>query len=51
MHHESIVLSMKQHFSARALLKRLLAKLREFFERPTDVHYTSVPYWRPWRDF
>jgi len=32
---------------ARALLNRV----GEFLERPTDVHYTSVPVWRPWRDF
>ena len=23
----------------------------ELFNRPTDVHYTSVPLRRPWRDF
>jgi hypothetical protein len=34
-----------------ALLKRLLTKSRELLNRPTDVHYTSVPLWRPWRDF
>jgi hypothetical protein len=33
------------------LLKRILNKIRELFDRPTDVHYTSVPLWRPWRDF
>jgi len=34
-----------------SLLQRLLEKLHEFFDRPTTVHYTSVPLWRPWRDF
>jgi len=32
-------------------LKRFLSKVRELLNRPTDVHYTSVPLWRPWRDF
>ena len=32
------------------LLKRILGKVRELFNKPTDVHYTSVPLWRPWRD-
>jgi len=34
-----------------ALLKRLLRKLEAWLYQPTDVHYTSVPSWRPWRDF
>ena len=34
-----------------SLLKRILNKVRELFNRPTDVHYTSVPLWKPWRDF
>lgn len=34
-----------------AFFKRLFAKVSEFLDRPTDVHYTSVPLWRPWRDF
>jgi hypothetical protein len=33
------------------MLKRLLHKLREFLNKRTDVHYTSVPVWKPWRDF
>jgi len=33
------------------MLKHLLCFLREFFSRPVDVHYTSVPIWKPWRDF
>ena len=33
------------------LLRLVLTKVRELLNRPTDVHYTSVPYWRPWRDF
>jgi hypothetical protein len=32
-------------------LKRLLTKVRELLNRPTDVRYTSAPLWRPWRDF
>ena len=34
-----------------AWLNRRLANLRELFNRPVDVHYTSVPVWKPWRDF
>jgi hypothetical protein len=29
----------------------ILDKVREFLGKPTDVHYTSVPFWKPWRDF
>jgi len=32
-------------------LRELLVKLRELTNRPTNVHYTSVPLWKPWRDF
>lgn len=32
-------------------LRELLEKVHEMISRPTDVRYTSVPYWRPWRDF
>jgi hypothetical protein len=39
-------------------MKRMLSKVRELLtrvgellRRPTDVRYTSVPLWRPWRDF
>ena len=31
--------------------KRILGKVTEFFKKPTDVRYTSVPIWRPWRRF
>jgi hypothetical protein len=45
-----------------AVVKRLLKKIRGLLERalkwnahedgaPDRVGYTSVPYWRPWRDF
>jgi hypothetical protein len=34
-----------------ALLRRFLAKVRTLLDKPTDVLYTSVPIWRPWRDF
>ena len=40
------------------MFKRLLSKLRELLRRATDelymareVRYTSVPVWRPWRDY
>jgi hypothetical protein len=33
------------------LLKGLLAKVGELLDRPTDVHYTSTPVWKPWRDY
>ena len=32
-------------------LRGLLVKLCELANRPTNVHYTSVPLWKPWRDF
>ncbi len=32
----------------RRTLNRILSTLRELF---MNVHYTSVPLWRPWRDF
>jgi len=31
--------------------KQILNKVRELFRRVEDVRYTSVPVWRPWRDF
>jgi hypothetical protein len=31
--------------------KRVLETVRELFSRPTNVRYTSVPLWKPWRDF
>lgn len=41
-----------------AALKRLLNKIKELFSRGAelldqakDARYTSVPFWRPWRDF
>lgn len=33
------------------LLRTLLAKLRMLLNKDADVHYTSVPVWKPWRDF
>jgi hypothetical protein len=33
------------------LWARLREKLSELFSRRVTVHYTSVPIWRPWRDF
>jgi hypothetical protein len=33
------------------MLKHLLNKLRELLREIMDVRYTSVPVWRPWRDF
>ena len=42
---------MKAEVPKPTLLKRILSKARELFNRPTDVHYTSVPIWRPWRRF
>jgi len=32
-------------------VRKFLSRVREFLGKPTDVHYTSVPLWRPWRDF
>jgi hypothetical protein len=31
--------------------RRLLNAIQEWFGKPTNVHYTSVPLWKPWRDF
>ena len=31
--------------------REFLAQLQELFSRHRDVHYTSVPVWKPWRDF
>lgn len=31
--------------------KLVLETVRELFSRPTNVRYTSVPLWKPWRDF
>jgi hypothetical protein len=32
-------------------LKVLRKKFKEFFERLADAPYTSVPIWKPWRDY
>jgi hypothetical protein len=32
-------------------MKRALKKLKQFFVRFSEVHYISVPVWKPWRDF
>lgn len=45
------LLVMSAAFLKLTLLKRILNKIRELVDRPTDVHYTSTPFWRPWRDF
>jgi hypothetical protein len=37
-----------------AMLKYMLNKIRELLNRvisAREVRYTSVPIWRPWRDF
>jgi hypothetical protein len=34
-----------------ATWNRLLPKLRESLDKLGEVRYTSVPIWRPWRDF
>jgi len=34
-----------------SLLQLLFTKVRELFNKGTNVRYTSVPIWRPWRDF
>jgi hypothetical protein len=36
---------------ACALVVQLLGKVRDLFDKTPDVRYTSVPVWRPWRDF
>jgi len=33
------------------MLKQILIILKDWIHRINDAHYTSVPYWRPWRDF
>jgi hypothetical protein len=33
------------------MLKRILSKVRVFFNKASDVRYLSVPLWKPWRDF
>jgi len=33
------------------MLKKLLGLLREWCGRVDKAGYTSVPPWRPWRDF
>ena len=38
------------------VLKFMLGKIREFLDRARDplyasVRYTTVPIWKPWRDF
>ena len=34
------------------MLRRILARIRTFFDAFTDVrYYTSVPSWKPWRDY
>jgi hypothetical protein len=30
---------------------RLLNAAKEWFGKPVSVRYTSVPLWKPWRDF
>jgi hypothetical protein len=39
------------YHTSLAFFRRTYSRFKELFERRTDVHYTSVPYWRPWRDF
>jgi len=34
-----------------AALKKMLNKLLDVLKRAKDVRYTSVPIWKPWRDF
>jgi hypothetical protein len=31
-------------------LKRMLGKVREWLNKASDVRYSSVPVWKPWRD-
>jgi len=33
------------------MFRRLLAAIRRLFDKHPDVRYTSVPIWKPWRDF
>jgi len=42
---------MKGRIFILTLLQRIFTKVRELLNRPTEVHYTSVPLWKPWRDF
>ncbi len=44
-------LRMRSFSLSITVLQRMLFKLKEFFNRASDVHYTSVPVWKPWRDF
>jgi hypothetical protein len=34
-----------------ATWKRLLPRLRDICYKLDEVRYTSVPIWRPWRDY
>jgi len=34
-----------------AALKRLLHRVRELFSKDVTVRYSSVPVWKPWRDY
>jgi len=43
--------AMKADVPKLTLFLRILSKVRELFNRPTDVHYTSAPIWRPSRRF
>ena len=42
---------MKRRIYELSFLRDLLARVCALFSKDTDVRYTSVPIWRPWRDF
>ena len=33
------------------MLRRIWAKFKAFFDVAVEVNYTSVPVWKPWRDY
>jgi len=36
----------------RPMLRKILVNIRELLGKILEApYYTSVPYWRPWRDF
>jgi hypothetical protein len=45
-----ILILLTTHFQEHAMVKRLMIELRAWITTRTDVHYTSVPIWTPWRD-
>jgi len=49
MSSDVVILSLLNDILNKA--RALLSRIRELLDKPTEVRYTSVPLWRPWRDF